>query len=314
MGVGGISLIYSTITQVYSIFNYFNNFSIKTKPFFLYKDFGIFIKRTENYFATVRCGNIGQKGKGGHSHNDQLSFTLNILGKDIIVDPGTYSYTGYPKMRNLFRSTGYHNTLSIDGLEQNEWAENNLDDLFWFKTDRTKAKAIEYSEEKFIGEHSGFGKAHRREILFYDEYIEGTDICKIQGKKKVSFHLSPEVIIESCHSERSEGSKNLSNKTNTEILRSAQNDNASCHSERSEESRKMPLISKLSGFFISFRMTDKQNYIEIILTFSNGTCFIEDYFFSLGYNQLKKSKRIVIEFDEEKLNWKLQFCKKEKIV
>jgi len=55
-------------------------------------------------------------------------------------------------------------------------------------------------------------------------------------------------------------------------------------------------------------------HIEIILTFSNGTCFVEDYYFSPGYNQIKKSKRIVIEFDEEKLNWKLQFCKKEKNV
>jgi hypothetical protein len=90
-------------------------------------------------------------------------------------------------MRNLFRSTAYHNTLTIDGLEQNEWAENNLDDLFWFKTDRAKAKVIEYNDEKFVGEHSGFGNPHRREIHFNDDCIEGTDFCEIQGKKKVSF-------------------------------------------------------------------------------------------------------------------------------
>ena len=297
---------FNTLTPVYNIYNYFKNIQLNIKPFFLYKDFGIFIKRTDKYFATIRCGNIGQKGKGGHSHNDQLSFTLNILGKDIIVDPGTFSYTGYPKMRNLLRSTAYHNTLSIDKFEQNEWAENNPDDLFWFKTDRTKAKAIEYSNDKFIGEHSGFGKPHRREIHFFEEYIEGTDICKIQGKKKASFHLSPQVVIESSHSERSEESRDLNEKTD-------------CHFECSEESHKSSLPLNLR-FLTSFR-NDKENVqnnngndIEIILTFSNGDCIIEDYYFSPGYNQIKKSKRIVIEFDEEKLNWKLQFCKNEKNV
>ncbi len=294
-----LNSIYNLI-PVYSICNYFKNIQLKTKPYFFYKDFGIYIKRTETYFATIRCGNIGQKGKGGHSHNDQLSFTLNIFGKDIIADPGTFSYTGYPKMRNLFRSTAYHNTLSVDGLEQNEWAENNLDDLFWLKTDRTKAKAIEYTNDKFVGEHCGFGEPHQREIHFFAQYIEGTDICKIKGKKKVSFHLSPDVIIESCDAERSEESRKVIGKT-------------SCHSERSEESHKSLLTLNLR-FFTSFRMTDKQHYIEIILTFSNGACFIEDYYFSPGYNQIKKSKRIVIEFDKEKLNWKLQFCKKEKNV
>jgi len=297
---------FNTLTPVYNIYNYFKNIQLNIKPISLYKDFGIFIKRTETYFATIRCGNIGQKGKGGHSHNDQLSFTLNILGKDIIVDPGTYSYTGYPKMRNLFRSTAYHNTLSIDGLEQNEWTENNLDDLFWFKTDRTKAKVIEYSKEKFIGEHFGFGKIHRREIHFNEEYIEGIDICKIQGKKKVSFHLSHEIVISSCNAELSEESKNPSGKIG-------------CHSERSVEPHKSLLPLNLR-FLTSYRndkenvRNDRENDIEIILTFSNGTCFIEDYYFSPGYNQIKKSKRIVIEFEEEKLNWKLQFCKKEKYV
>jgi len=300
----------------------FKQFKLKTKPYFFYKDFGIYIKRTETYFSTIRCGNIGQKGKGGHSHNDQLSFTLKIFGKDIFVDPGTYSYTGYPEMRNLFRSTAYHNTLSIDEYEQNEWAENNLDDLFWFKTDRAKAKVIEYTDEKFVGEHSGFGKPHCREIHFNDDCIEGTDFCEIQGKKKVSFHLSPEVIIESshserseesrkingktyCHSERSEESQDKSGKTNIEILRYAQNDKENTMNNIRE------LILRYAQNDKENKQNDKGNEMEIILTFSNGTCFVEDYNFSPGYNQIKKSKRIVIEFDEEKLNWKLQFCKKE---
>ena len=41
-------------------------------------------------------------------------------GNDVIVDPGTYCYTPYPEWRNKFRSTAFHNTLQVNGIEQND--------------------------------------------------------------------------------------------------------------------------------------------------------------------------------------------------
>ena len=46
-----------------------------------------------------------------------LSYELNIEGKDLLVDPGTYCYTGNPVQRNKFRSVRNHNTLNWLNIE-----------------------------------------------------------------------------------------------------------------------------------------------------------------------------------------------------
>lgn len=61
----------------------------------------------------------GIHGKGSHTHNDKLSFVLRVGGQEILCDPGTGCYTRDMGVRNRFRSTAAHNTLMIDGTEQN---------------------------------------------------------------------------------------------------------------------------------------------------------------------------------------------------
>ena len=58
-------------------------------------------------------------GKGSHTHNDKLSFVLRLGGREVICDSGTGCYTRDIAIRNRFRSTTAHNTLLIDGVEQN---------------------------------------------------------------------------------------------------------------------------------------------------------------------------------------------------
>ncbi len=99
----------------------FNNVNSKA-----FTDSGWYIMRNNKDYCIISCGPNGQNGRGGHCHNDKLSFELCIDGEDIIVDPGTYVYTPLPEWRNKFRSTEYHNTVMIDNEEQNRFAENNL--------------------------------------------------------------------------------------------------------------------------------------------------------------------------------------------
>jgi hypothetical protein len=158
-----------------------------------FSDFGLYIFKRPEYFLSIRCGSIGQKGKGGHSHNDQLSITLNINGNDVMVDPGTYTYTAFPDLRNKFRSIHYHNTLCIEGKEQNEIPQGIGDALFWLKNERTKAKVVKISDDYIKCIHYGYGSPHTRELTFNEKVITGTDVCTLPTKKSILFHLSPEI-------------------------------------------------------------------------------------------------------------------------
>jgi len=89
-----------------------------------FPDAGWYIMRRNNDYCFIVCGPNGQNGRGGHAHNDKLSFELMLNGEDVIVDPGTYCYTPYPEWRNKFRSTGYHNTVIVNDIEQNLLSKN----------------------------------------------------------------------------------------------------------------------------------------------------------------------------------------------
>ena len=86
---------------------------------FISRRAGWAVVKQDGAYLAVSAGRTGQGGVGGHSHNDALSFELHLHGRPLIVDPGTYCYSGDPVARNAFRGTAAHNTLEIDGEEIN---------------------------------------------------------------------------------------------------------------------------------------------------------------------------------------------------
>ncbi|MDA3844431.1 MAG: alginate lyase family protein, partial [Candidatus Kapabacteria bacterium] len=187
------------ISKLLSIENTPNSKEYRTYPTDLNKettctafdDLGLFVYKNKNYYLAIRCGANGQNGKGGHDHNDKLSFELNVSGCDFIVDPGTYVYTSYPEKRNLYRSTDMHNTLCIKGLEQNTWETESGDDLFWMNKDVSFPHLFFKDDTYFEAEQCGYGKPHRRSVKFSESSLMFKDICAIQAEKRIMLHLSP---------------------------------------------------------------------------------------------------------------------------
>jgi len=159
-----------------------------------FPDGGYYIYENDLYKIVIRCGPIGQKGKGGHSHNDQLSFNMDVKSLPIFFFFFTYVYSALPEKRNLFRSTQMHNTLWIDGVEQNKWLSDSKDDLFWYIGDRTMSKPIKIEDRLFIGEHYAYNESHTRTFSFRKDYLDIFDNCEDSRVKNLSFHLNPDII------------------------------------------------------------------------------------------------------------------------
>jgi hypothetical protein len=82
-----------------------------------FKDTGYFFLRSDwsedaNYMA-FDCGPHGGLNSG-HAHADLLSFQIVSGKQPIIVDPGTYAYTG--EYRDYFRGSDSHSIIKIDGF------------------------------------------------------------------------------------------------------------------------------------------------------------------------------------------------------
>ena len=138
-----------------------------------FSDAGLLVMRCYENYALINAGPNGQGDNGGHAHNDKLSFELFGNGQTWLVDPGTYLYTADHNARNLFRSTRYHNTVVIDGQEQNRFAADPSN-LFQLHND-AKAKVLQWYTSNefdlFVGEHQGYTRLpgfvnHRRTLVF----------------------------------------------------------------------------------------------------------------------------------------------------
>ena len=83
----------------------------------LFPDAGLAVMVCSETQAIVDAGPFGALN-AGHSHSDTLSIVLRSGGEEILIDPGTYTYTGESEWRDWFRSTEAHNTIRVDGRDQ----------------------------------------------------------------------------------------------------------------------------------------------------------------------------------------------------
>jgi hypothetical protein len=168
-----------------------------------FRESGYFVMRdgwtkTSNYLL-VDCGPHGA-ANCGHAHADALSIELAAKGRTLLVDPGTYTYTGSAEMRDLFRSSMAHNTLSVD----NESSSVPAGPFHWQHIARTNLRAwhTHAAFDYFEGLHDGYERlpqpaTHTRSILFLkDRYWIMRDRVSGQGAHQydLRFHFSEDAV------------------------------------------------------------------------------------------------------------------------
>jgi hypothetical protein len=117
---------------------------------------GLFVLRSEKVHAVVRCGDVGQNGFGGHSHNDLLSYELSVDGVPLIVDSGTYAYTFDVDARNAFRSTRAHNAVVVDDEEINPIELERVFELRQFARPKVEALRLDGDVLELVASHDGY--------------------------------------------------------------------------------------------------------------------------------------------------------------
>ncbi|MDT5295314.1 MAG: hypothetical protein QOJ76_2194 [Acidobacteriota bacterium] len=133
---------------------------------------GTCVLREGDLYLLLTASGAGLGGRGAHGHNDALSLEVSACGVNFLADPGTYVYTSDTRARQLFRSTGYHSTVEVDGTEQN----TTFEDAPFFIGDEARPRLLSFASgderDTASAEHHGYERlpagpvTHRRAVMF----------------------------------------------------------------------------------------------------------------------------------------------------
>jgi uncharacterized heparinase superfamily protein len=110
---------------------------------------------------------LGFGALAAHGHADALSIWLSVGGQPLLIEAGTYLYHAQPEMREWFRSTRAHNTLSVGGLDSSVPAGS----FNWRRDLRASCEIVRIRDEKLYqieAQHDGYesrlGTRHVRSV------------------------------------------------------------------------------------------------------------------------------------------------------
>jgi glycosyltransferase involved in cell wall biosynthesis len=153
------------------------------------------------------CGPHGADNCG-HAHADALAFDLAVKGKTVLIDPGTYTYTGSRELRDWFRISSAHNALTVD-----RESSSVPDGPFSWKT-ICRAKCSSWITTPLFdyveGSHDGYvrlrsGVHHTRSVLFLKggywvlrDQIDSPDDHLLQAWFHFDSHAAPLRNSDNC--------------------------------------------------------------------------------------------------------------------
>jgi uncharacterized heparinase superfamily protein len=170
-----------------------------------FPDAGFYVMRGPRDHVFVDCGPVGFAGRGGHGHNDCLSFEAMLDSTWLVADSGAFVYTADYLARNRFRATAAHNTPMIDREEQNRFVRP---EYLWLLHFDAAPKVLLWRTSGSIdvlrARHDGYLRLsapvvatrtvvldRERHVLVVRDEFEGSGEHLVQ----VPIHLAPDVQV-----------------------------------------------------------------------------------------------------------------------
>ena len=124
---------------------------------------------SDERFLVFGCGPLGD---GGHGHYDSLGVEAYGYGHPLVVDPGRFTYAeGTPNWRHWFKGTAAHNTVTVDGLDQQPYRRGKPKGALMSSRllDRRSTDGLRLLHGEVTS--PAYDAVHRRAVVFVaDEY------------------------------------------------------------------------------------------------------------------------------------------------
>ena len=135
----------------------------------------------------------------GHNHASLLHILFWLNGQPILVDSGTYGYNGTGPLRNQFRSTSFHNTLTLDNQGQAE-PSRGFGWLGLASPGPSKGSVTDRGLT-YSGSHNCFEDATHNRFVYWNHkhrVLAIRDSVQCQAGRNVDqyWHFSPQLRVE----------------------------------------------------------------------------------------------------------------------
>ena len=121
-------------------------------------------------------------GGAGHSHASALSLVCRDGAQEILIDPGTFTYSSDPAQRDMFRGTAVHNTVRLGSLDQADpagpfrWHNKPVSAIHGWGEDWLEASCVQR------------GRRHLRRVDWIGDEIRVRD--EAEGGGEVCWHTA----------------------------------------------------------------------------------------------------------------------------
>jgi hypothetical protein len=129
--------------------------------------------QSTGFFLMMDVGEVGLLGRGGHGHNDLLSFELFLHAQPVVIDPGCPCYTADLAKRDDYRRTARHSTIQLFDEEMARFSGH------WRIENEAHPLGVEVSEAQgavtIVAGHDGYerlspgARVQRRITVIADE-------------------------------------------------------------------------------------------------------------------------------------------------